>query len=156
MDTNPEIELRLSRADDSVFIRELSIVAFRPYGDYGDVVPEWHISGNSITAVACYEKAPLGFAMISKPFSRYDQNNSSELLAIAVETSWQGRGIGRFLLKEIENVALEAGIMTLFLHTAIDNRNARKLFTDSGYRVWQVKKGFYPLGQDACMMAKKL
>ncbi len=156
MDKNPEIMLRLSSASDIFFIRELSTSAFRPFGDYRDVVPEWHISDKSITVIACLEEAPLGFAMVSKPFSRYDQNNSSELLAIAVEALWQGRGIGKLLLKEIEKVALEAGIMTLFLHTAIDNRNARKLFTDSGYRVWQIKKGFYPLGQDACVMAKKL
>ncbi len=156
MDKNPEIELRFARAADTNFIRELSIVAFRPYGDYGDVVPGWHVSGNSITVIACFKGDPMGFAMINKPFSRFDHNNSSELLAIAVDAPWQGRGIGKFLLKEIENVALEAGIMTLFLHTAIDNRNARKLFSDSGYRIWQIKKGFYPLGQDACVMAKKL
>jgi ribosomal protein S18 acetylase RimI-like enzyme len=156
MVNNPEIMLRLSGASDYSFIRELSTIAFRPFGDYRDVVPEWHISDKSITVIACLEETPLGFAMVSKPFSRYDQNNSSELLAIAVETLWQGKGIGKLLLLEIEKVALKAGIMTLFLHTAIDNRNARKLFTDSGYRVWQIKKGFYPLGQDAYVMAKKL
>jgi ribosomal protein S18 acetylase RimI-like enzyme len=156
MDKNHEIIVRFSRASDYLFIRELSTSAFRPFGDYRDVVPEWHISDKSITLIACLEEAPLGFAMVGKPFSRYDQNNSSELLAIAVETEWQGKGIGKLLLKEIEKVALEAGIMTLFLHTAIENRNARKLFSDEGYRVWQIKKGFYPMGQDACVMAKKL
>jgi ribosomal protein S18 acetylase RimI-like enzyme len=156
MDKNPEIMLRLSRASDIFFIRELSTSAFKPFGDYRDVVPGWHISDKSITVIACLDEAPLGFAMVSKPFSRYDQNNSSELLAIAVEVQWQGKGIGKLLLKEIEKVALGAGIMTLFLHTAIENRNARKLFSDSGYRVWQIKKGFYSLGQDAFVMAKKL
>ncbi|NLA74159.1 MAG: GNAT family N-acetyltransferase [Deltaproteobacteria bacterium] len=156
MDKNPEIELRFSRADDSAFIRELSIAAFSPFGDYADVVPGWHISDKSITMVACSNKTPLGFAMVSKSSGRYDQNNPGELLAIAVRDSWQRKGIGRLLLKSIENVALRAGIMTLFLHTATDNRNARKLFSDSGYRIWQIKKGFYAMGQDALVMAKKL
>ena len=93
--------------------------------------------------------------MVSKPFSRYDQDFSSELLAIAIEADWQGKGVGKLLLAEIENAALETGITTVFLHTAVENRNARKLFSDSGYRIWQIKKNFYPEGQDACVMAKK-
>ncbi len=48
MDKNPEIELRFSRAADSVFIRELSIVQSAIWGD-GNLSLKWHISGNSIT-----------------------------------------------------------------------------------------------------------
>lgn len=156
MDEYPEIQLRFSSVSDSPFIRDLSTRAFDPFGEYGDVVLNWHVSGESITIIACYKEGPLGFAMVSRPFSRYDLNNSSELLAIAIEPEWQGKGIGRLILKETEKAAFEAGIMTVFLHTAVDNRNARKLFSDAGYRVWQIRKNFYPRGQDACVMAKKL
>lgn len=156
MDKNPEIQFRFSASSDSPFIRDLSTRAFDPFGEYGDVVFKWHVSGKSITVIASYEESPLGFAMVSKPFSRYDQNNSSELLAIAIETAWQGKGVGKLLIKKIEQAASEAGIMTVFLHTAVENRNARKLFSDTGYRIWQIKKNFYPRGQDACVMAKKL
>ena len=86
MDDNPEIRLRLSSFSDWPFIRDLSKKAFYPFGEYGDVVHKWHISGKSITVIACYDENPLGFAMLSKPFSRYDLNNSSELLAIAIDT----------------------------------------------------------------------
>ena len=156
MYNNPEIQIRFSSLIDSYFIRDLSTKAFKPFGEYGDVVQKWYLSGNSITVIACNENKPFGFAMVSKPFSRYDQSNSSELLAIAIEADWQGKGIGRLLLAEIERAAFEAGITTLFLHTAVENRNARKLFSDSGYRIWQIKKNFYPEGQDACVMAKFL
>ena len=156
MDNNPEIRIRFASGTDSSFIRDLSTKAFSPFGDYGDVVLSWHSSGKSITVIACYEDNPLGFAMASSPFSRYDHNFSSELLAIAMETAWQGKGIGKLLIKEIEKAAIAAGIMTVFLHTAVDNRNARKLFLDTGYRIWQIKKNFYPRGQDACVMAKNL
>ena len=156
MDINPEIQIRFSSVTDSFFIRDLSAKAFKPFGEYGDVVLKWHLSGNSITIIASQEEIPLGFAMVSKPFSRYDMNNSAELLSIAIESAWQGKGIGKLLLKEIEKVSTKAGIITVFLHTAVDNRNARKLFSDSGYGNWQIKKNFYPEGQDACVMAKKL
>jgi ribosomal protein S18 acetylase RimI-like enzyme len=156
MDITPEILIRLSSIDDSLFIRELSIKAFKPFGEYGDVVQKWYLSGNSITIIASHEDQPLGFAMISKPFSRYDQVNLSELLAIAIETVWQGKGIGKLLLTEIEKTAFKAEIKTIFLHTAVEHRNARKLFSDSGYRIWQVKNNFYPAGQDACVMAKNI
>ncbi len=156
MNNTPEIEIRYSAVTDSFFIRELSAKAFKAFGEYGDVVQKWYLSGNSITIIACQKDQPLGFAMVSKPFSRYDQNNSSELLAIAIEAGWQGKGVGKLLLQEIEKAAFEAGITTMFLHTAVENRNARKLFSDSGYRIWQIKNNFYPEGQDACVMAKNL
>lgn len=156
MNITPEIHIRFSKITDSFFIRELSTKAFKPFGEYGDVVQKWHLSGNSITIIACNEDLPLGFAMISKPFSRYDQNKSSELLAIAIENAWQGKGVGNLLLMEIEKTALNAGIKTIFLHTAVENRNARKLFSDSGYRIWQIKNNFYPEGQNACVMAKNI
>ena len=155
MNNTPEIHVRFSSKSDSIFIRELSTKAFKPFGEYGDVVQKWHLSGNSITVIADHEDLPLGFAMISKPFSRYHQENSSELLAIAIEPYWQGKGAGKLLLTEIEKAASDAGIKTIFLHTAVENRNARKMFSDSGYRIWQVKKKFYPEGQDAFVMAKK-
>ncbi len=156
MYNNPEILFRFSTISDSQFIRDLSTKAFFPFGEYGDVILNWHMSGKSITIIACYKDDPIGFAMVSEPFSRYDLNNSSELLAIAIETVWQGKGVGKLLLREIEKVAFKAGIMTVFLHTGIDNRNARKLFSDTGYRIWQIKKIFYPKGQDACVMVKKI
>lgn len=155
MYNSPEIEIRFSYGTDSIFIRNLSAKAFKPFGEYGDIVQKWYLSGNSITVIASLKDQPLGFAMVSKPFSRYDQNNSSELLAIAIETPWQGKGIGKLLLEEIEKAVFKAGITTLFLHTAVENRNARKLFSDSGYRTWQIRKNFYPKGQDACVMAKQ-
>jgi ribosomal-protein-alanine N-acetyltransferase len=156
MDINHEIKIRLSTVTDSFFIKDLSAKAFKPFGEYGDVVQKWNISGGCITIIACHEGFPMGFAMASRPLSRYDLNNSSELLAIAIETVWQGKGVGKLLLTEVEKAAFEAGITTMFLHTAVENRNARKLFSDSGYKVWQIKKNFYPEGQDACVMAKKL
>ncbi|MGD9159128.1 MAG: GNAT family N-acetyltransferase [Desulfobacteraceae bacterium] len=156
MNNAPEIQIRFSSTTDSIFIRDLSAKAFKPFGEYGDIVLKWHLSGYSITVIACHEDQSLGFAMVSKPFSRYDQNNSSELLAIAIESGWQGKGIGKLLLREIEKAAFKTGILAMFLHTAIENRNARKLFSDSGYRIWQIKKDFYPEGQDACVMAKKI
>jgi ribosomal-protein-alanine N-acetyltransferase len=156
MDIDPEIKIRLSTINDSFFIRDLSAKAFKPFGEYGDVVQKWGLSGSSITVIACHEELPVGFSMASKPFSRYDLNNSSELLAIAVEAAWQGKGVGKLLLTEMERLAFEAGITTMFLHTAVENRNARKLFSDAGYRIWQIKKNFYPEGQEACVMAKKL
>lgn len=154
MNNNPEIEIRFSYNTDSFFIRALSEKAFKPFGEYGDVVERWHLSGNSITVIACHDDQPMGFAMVNKPFNRYDLNNSSELLAIALEKGWQGKGVGKRLLKKIEEAAIKAGVITMFLHTAVENRNARKLFSDSGYRIWQIKKNFYPEGQDACVMAK--
>lgn len=156
MEEKTAISLRMAQEHDESFIRELSSEAFSAFGDYGDVVLKWFKSGGSDTIIACCQEKTVGFAMISEPFSRYDIKGSSELLAIAVEEQWQGKRVGSVLLKELENMAQNKGISTVFLHTAIDNIRARRLFFHAGFRTWQVKKKFYPEGQDAIMMAKEI
>jgi ribosomal protein S18 acetylase RimI-like enzyme len=58
------------------------------------------------------------------------------------------------LLREVERKATEIGIKKILLHTGTQNFHARKLFTQSGYITSEIKKGFYPEGQDAIVMYK--
>jgi ribosomal protein S18 acetylase RimI-like enzyme len=110
----------------------------------------------TVTIVACIDGIPVGFAMIGDPFSRYDLRQLTELLAIAVDPEKQRKGIGGLLLSEAEKKATELGIRRIFLHTATGNLPARRLFTQAGYRPWEIKRSFYPKGQDAIAMLKNL
>jgi ribosomal protein S18 acetylase RimI-like enzyme len=150
------IDLSRSNASDKEFIIRLSKDLFQLYGPYEKTVPRWFESSMVITTTASLDKRPVGFAMLGNFSERYDLKYGSEILAIAVEPEMQGAGIGEILLKNIEREAALSNIKRLFLHTAVENLPARKLFNRNGFRPWEVKMKFYPAGQDAIVMAKEI
>ena len=156
INNSKEILLRTAVNDDASFIRNISDDAFNDFGDYGDVVLKWFESKYSRTLIALHNKRRSGFAMLSYPFDRYNFVNSSEILAIAVSPENRGMGIGTALLKKIDELAYRIGTEIIFLHTATDNECAVRLFTGSGFGLWQIKRNFYPKGQDAFVMTKEI
>ena len=153
----PEIILRPASGDaDTRFVGRLSGKVFNIYGPYEEIIPEWIESGTGLTIIALMDGGPIGFAMIGEPFERYDMQPSAELLAIAVDPERQGMGVGKLLLKEMDRRASEMKVKRIFLHTAVDNLSAQRLFSRAGYGIWEIKKCFYSEGQDALVMFKVL
>ena len=152
----PELGIRTATPSDRSFIANLSREVFSIYGAYEETVSEWFQSGLAVTVIAQMDGRVAGFAMVGYSVDELSLLCFSELLAIAVEPQWQGRGIGVSLLREIEAIALELNVFRLFLHTATDNVEARKLFDKCGYLPAETKKSFYPKGQDALVMFKDL
>jgi ribosomal-protein-alanine N-acetyltransferase len=150
------VKIRSAGISDASFIGQLSGRVFRIYGPYEDIVSRWFQLEITATIVATMDKRPVGFAMIGDISDRWNLPQISELLAIAVEPEKQGRGIGDMLIREAERKALEFNIKRIFLHTAVNNLSARKLFTKNGYRILEIKRDFYPKGQDAVMMSKEI
>ncbi len=109
-----------------------------------------------MTLVALMNRKRAGFVMISHfPQEAYPQQ-VSELLAIAVTPEKRRMGIGEMLLKEVERKAAQMGITELFLHTAEENLAAQNLFAKNEYVSWGINEGFYPAGQNALIMSKKI
>jgi ribosomal protein S18 acetylase RimI-like enzyme len=141
---------------DVHFLTRLSGEVFKIYGSYEEMIPKWFESEMNVTIIARMNRQPVGFAMIGEPFNRYDIPNASELLAIAVDPKKQRKGIGALLLKEVDKNAAALDIKRIFLHTALENLPAQRLFAENGYRPWEIKKSFYPEGQDAIVMSKDI
>ena len=146
------VNLRPANNKDIQFIRRLSAKVFNIYGPYEEIIPKWFESDISVTIIALMNRQPAGFAMIGDPSIRYDFQHVSELLAIAVDPKRQRKGIGKLLLGEMDKKAIELNIKRIFLHTAKENLPAQRLFARAGYKPWEIKKGFYPKGQDAIVM----
>jgi ribosomal protein S18 acetylase RimI-like enzyme len=152
-----KVMLRRAAPSDSLFIGKLSKEVFTIYGPYEETLSGWFKSGKGITTIlACQDRIQIGFAMLSEPSLKYDLQGASELLGIAVEPEKQGKGIGRMLLRAIDVTSADLGIKWLLLHTAADNLPARRLYEKTGYKPLEIKKSFYPEGQDAIMMYKQV
>jgi ribosomal protein S18 acetylase RimI-like enzyme len=149
--------LRRAAISDSRFIGRLSRDVFTIYGPYEDIISGWFRREKGITTlIACQDDVRIGFAMLGEPGSRYDLQDASELLGIAVEPDKQGKGIGKMLLRAIDATSVHLGIKWLLLHTAANNKPARRLYEKTGYRLLELKRNFYPEGQDAIVMYKEV
>ncbi|MBW1769229.1 MAG: GNAT family N-acetyltransferase [Deltaproteobacteria bacterium] len=145
-----------ARASDAAFIGQLSGKVFNIYGHYKNIVSRWFELGVTATLVALMDGKPAGFAMIGRLSNDRTMQHVSELLAIAVEQEKRRMGVGEMLIMEIEREAAELDVRRLFLHTATGNLSARRLFTRNGYSPCEIKRRFYPAGQDALMMSKEI
>lgn len=148
------IIVRPARVNETRFIKRLSRKLFNIYGPYEQIILGWFESDMTKTFIAFLDGQPVGFSMIGDMSSRYGLQHLAELLAIGIDPVKQARGIAAVLLREVERKAAKIGIKKIFLHTGTQNFQARRLFTQSGYITSEIKKGFYPEGQDAIVMYK--
>jgi ribosomal protein S18 acetylase RimI-like enzyme len=143
---------------DVGFVSGLSQQVFGRYGDYSGVLPGW-LADPAVQTVLAEDAdgRPLGFAMLgARPPRRFIPVVGGELLAIAVVADRRREGIGRRLVLEIERRARAAQMRELRLSTAATNLVARRLYASCGFAVLSHYTRFYPSGQSALEMAKRL
>jgi ribosomal-protein-alanine N-acetyltransferase len=89
--------------------------------------------------VACDAKRRIaGFAMIRQV------GDEAELITIAVDKKWRGKGIGLSLMRALFDDLLMTPAKKLFLEVAADNAAALKLYTKLGFAKVSERKGYYP------------
>jgi ribosomal protein S18 acetylase RimI-like enzyme len=150
--------IRNGCVDDVSFVNALSQQVFGRYGDYSGVLPSW-LADPAVQTILAEDAdgRPLGFAMLGvRPPRRLVLLSGGELLAIAVVADRRGQGIGRLLVLEIERRARAAQMRELRLSTAATNLVARRLYASCGFAVLSHYVRFYPSGQSALEMAKRL
>jgi ribosomal protein S18 acetylase RimI-like enzyme len=77
------------------------------------------------------------------------------LRSVAVLPEWRGRGLGGFLLREIEKYFNVRGANKIVLHCKVDNP-AQKLYFNAGYRVTARIKNYYAPEGDGLEMERVL
>ena len=80
----------------------------------------------------------------------------AELMAIAVVPAYQRRGIGKMLLRYMEELVRSLGIREMVIHTATMNRVAQGFFAKNGYIRRGLVDCYYPMGQEGMEMSKTL
>jgi len=69
--------------------------------------------------------------------------DEATLLNIAINPEFQGKGLGRLLLKE-SLVALDATISKVFLEVRVSNENALQLYRSEGFTQIGERRNYYP------------
>ena len=80
----------------------------------------------------------------------------SDVMTIAVVERARGTGLGRRLLEELVARARSAGAQRLLLEVRADNEPARGLYAARGFVELQTRRGYYPDGVDALVLALDL
>lgn len=150
------ITLRKGTPKDRQFISNLSRKVFSAFGDYAEIVLRWLDQPDVITVIAQEHITSLGFAMLYLRKNFIFNRNVGELLAIAVIPEHQRRGIGRILLAYMESLAQKYGAIELRLSTAEMNKVACRFFEKADFTPIGARDNFYPAGQRALEMSKRL
>ena len=82
------------------------------------------------------DAAPLGFALVRSVL------DECELLLLAVDPLWRGRGVGEALLRDSLIRARRRGITSMNLEVRSSN-NAIKLYEKSGFEYVHRRPGYY-------------
>ena len=147
---------RVAVDDDLQFISQLSAELFSKYGNYDEIVAGWFLEPEVITVVALERDRLWGFAMLAMERQRMFESRQGHLLAIGVFPQHQRKGMGSALLKHMEEVALKYGSTEMRLWTAAENRQALSFFEKCGFKIIGSDDYYYPKGQAALALSKKL
>jgi ribosomal-protein-alanine N-acetyltransferase len=83
----------------------------------------------------------------------------AHLLNLCIDPGWQGRGLGRRMLRRMLRVAGEKDADTLFLEVRESNLGARGLYESEGFNEIGRRRDYYPTftgREDAIVYAKAL
>ena len=143
-------------AEHRDFVRALSAEVFARFGYYDATLPPLIGLPWIRTFVAVAAGLPVGFAMCSLEDAAAGE---IDLIAVAVLPEWQARGVGRLLLRHVEEQArglLDADAPLIRLTVAEDNERARSVFERFGFKTVPDEPGTYPGGQRSVEMRKRL
>ena len=85
-------------------------------------------------------------------FSLFD---TAEVLNIAVDAPYRGRGVGGALMGALHEKAKEMGAERMMLEVRASNAPAIALYKKFGYEKISVRKRYYADGEDADIMEKR-
>ena len=80
----------------------------------------------------------------------------AEVLNIAVDEAYRGRGYAKEMMKKMHAYAKSLGAERSLLEVRVGNQPARALYESFGYETYGVRERYYADGEDACLMEKRL
>jgi ribosomal protein S18 acetylase RimI-like enzyme len=135
---------------DRTFVANLARRVFSAYGEYDRILPACLDDPQCHTLVVEQAACPVGFCTLCLG------DGVGEVVAVAVDPSVQGQGIGETLMQAIVEDAEKMGMTALVLKTGAVNRVAQRLFRKIGFEGTSREEGYYAGGQSAIGMWMRL
>lgn len=80
-----------------------------------------------------------------------------ELANVALSSSWRGRGLGRYFIGRVLDVARERGVSEIFLEVRASNERASEIYRRFGFTEVGLRRGYYDAPkEDARIMRANL
>ncbi len=107
-------------------------------------------SPDALVAAARVDAALVGFAVM------YFAAEHGHLNLLAVQLQSQRRGVGRTLIRWLEESAVKAGIFDIYLEVRAQNMAARHFYRALGYVEFEEIRGYYNRSETAIRMVHDL
>ena len=133
-------------------LRELMTIETVCFGDrqFGRDALEWVLDNPSAVTFVDDRGAIVGSVMV------LFEGDECRILSVAVLPEWRRRGIGRGLMEAAERFARERGAMSMRLEVGTRNDVAIEFYRTLDYKIDGLLAGYYPDGEDAHEMRKRL
>ncbi|MCO4769493.1 MAG: GNAT family N-acetyltransferase [Deltaproteobacteria bacterium] len=158
MNAPSRVELRAAEPRDHSAIAVLGVESFARFGDYRRSMSQWLGNPGIATFLAEQDGVMQGFAMIA--LLQTEAAPEACVLAVCVQSSAQGRGVGRLLLghalERLGREGAEHGATEVFADVADDNTAALALFGGVGFLDRGPSGATYPGGQAARRLTRPL
>lgn len=144
----PSLEMRAMRREDLPRVSAIENGSYDfPWtvGIFGDCLKAGHPSW-----VLCMDGEIVGYGILSVGAGE------AHVLNVCIGREYQGRGLGRHLMRRLLDVARWNGAARVFLEVRPSNPNAQALYTSLGFREIGRRPRYYPAHsgrEDAIVMA---
>jgi ribosomal protein S18 acetylase RimI-like enzyme len=122
--TDPRVELRTATAADTPDLIRLLTAAF---GGAQPGLPDWRLGDAARTLVVELEGSPVGTVRVAR------DGDTGGIYGFAIDPAWQGRGIGRDVLRRVCRQLRDDGVRRIGLEVEVDNDHALGLYTSLGF-----------------------
>lgn len=130
-------------------------VCFQPPHRFSRAYMRQLISARNAAAwIAEDREGMAGFAIAD--WSQNQRTRTAYIQTIEVTPQLRSRGVGRELLRRVEQSAQQAGAGVIWLHVDAGNRTAVSLYRSSGYLNQGREDDYYGPGRAALVLAKSL
>ncbi len=157
---NSSTRIRQAFPDDLPFLRSLALEAFSVYGDYETILTDFFLMKgvHTYVAEAIHEgmAIPVGLLMMVARRQQKRKRYFAEIVAIAVDRTSRGQGIGSSLIEFAKRWPLcfseRISIPEVHLSVAESNVDGQRFFQHHGFEVVRKEPWKYPAGQVALRM----
>ncbi|RLF22755.1 MAG: ribosomal-protein-alanine N-acetyltransferase [Thermoprotei archaeon] len=145
-----KVVIRRARPSDLGGVVEVENLSFdRPYPP--DLFYMFLLLHGDLFYVASVGGLIVGYVVATKRCS-----GVGHILSLAVRPEWRRRRIGSSLMKAVLEKLKSQGVDQVVLEVAVSNTRAIFFYESLGFQRTSVIKGYYPWGEDAYLMVKRL